>query len=548
VTLAARRHGRPQLARLTQIPAPTGGLNRIDPVAALPPGDCTLLSNLVAAEFGLRSRLGFHEWVTNLTGTIDNTVRTIMPFGGSKQNHSTDRVFATTDKGIWDVTASTQAPAAPAGVTAFGTVNADSGRGSSVVAVDNTGAHNLIYCDEANGYFVYREATADWVKVAQGAGATQVAAPADPTQFVQVCLYASRLWFVQKDSTKAWYLGVFGGPAIYGTANQFDFGPYFRGGGTLIGLYNWTIDGGSGVINRLVAVSTSGDIVIFQGIDPSLAVQWSLVGIWNVGNMPAGRNIATTFGGDLLVLSTIGVIPLSRLVIGNPIVDRTQYATYKITNLFNFLMYSFSAQKGWSIRLNPQDNTFMITVPATGGKTQLVMALTNRSWTQYTGLDINCNEILNGVMYFGTTDGRVCQHTDYIDGVLLSNPNAFTPITCQLLTAFQSLGTPIKKVLQIIRPRFLAQGITPNVAIAAKYDFDLSVPAAPTGQALASGSAVWDTAVWDTALWQADYVASESLAGGQGMGVYAAVAIAFQAVARTILVGFDLSIESGGLM
>lgn len=547
MTLRSRLHGQPARAKLIQVAAPVGGLNRLDPVAALPTEDCTLLTNLVAAEYGLRSRLGTHEWVTGMTGTTDNTVRSIIPFKGASS--SRDRLFATTDKGIWNVTSSTQAPVAPSGATAFPNIDASSGRGSSVVMADASSNHNLLYCDESNGYFVYADATSTWTKVIQGSGAQQIPSPADPTKFVQVCLYASRVWFVERDSTKAWYLGVFGGSAIYGTANQFDFGPYFRSGGFLVGLYNWTIDGSTGIINRLVAISSAGDIVIFQGIDPSLATLWSIVGVWSVGNMPAGRNVATSFGGDLLVLSTIGVIPLSRLVVGNPTVDRTQYATYKITNLFNALMYSSAAQNGWSVRQNPQDNTLMINVPAAGeSSSQLVMALTNRSWSQYTGLDIVSNEIFNGVMYFGTRNGKVCQHIDYVDGVLLSDPSAYTPVTCLLLTAFSSLGMPVKKKVNLIRPRLLALGVTPNVAVGAFYDFNLSTPTAPTSATIATGSTVWDSALWDTATWQAEYLATESVKGAQGMGVYAAIGLAFKAITRTIVVGFDVSIETGGML
>src|ERR1700704_3779073 len=117
--MLARRRGQPARLRMAHVPAPIGGINRIDAAGAMPETDAVLLYNMVAGEFGLRSRLGYREWVTNLVGTLDNTVRTIIPFKGSKTNGSSDKLFACTDKGIWDVTASTQAPTAPSGVTLF---------------------------------------------------------------------------------------------------------------------------------------------------------------------------------------------------------------------------------------------------------------------------------------------------------------------------------------------------------------------------------------------------------------------------------------------
>ena len=551
--MPARRPSRP-IPRKTvdevHVPAPVGGLNRIDPIGKMDLGDAVLLYNLVAAEFGLRSRLGYHEWVTNLIGTFDNTVRSVLPFKGSKSNGSTDKLFACTDNGIWDVSASTQAPTAPAGVTAFATVGPDSGWGQSLVAVDANGNHNLLYFDESNGYYLYREATNDWIKVTQGAGANQIAAPADPTQFVQACVHGNRVWFVPKDSTKAYYTApAIGSGAIFGAVTAFDFGPLFRSGGALVGLYKWTRDGGGGMQTALVAISSGGDVVVFDGSDPSAFSTWSLTGVWSVGGVPAGRRVATEFGGDLLILSTFGAIPLSRLVNGVSIVDRTQYATAKIVNLINALMYSASGLKGWSLRLHPQDNVLLITVPTASGQAtvQLAMSIANRSWSQYRGLPMLSNEVWNGQMYFGTADGRVCVHTDYVDGVQLANVSAYTPIDCSLLAAYQNLGTGRQKRVQLVRPKFLAQGVAPHFNCGARFNYDLSEMSQP-GPPGASTGAVWDSAVWDSSLWQGDYVAQSSLSAAPGVGVDVALGIRFQAVSRTVLAGFDVAFEEGGML
>lgn len=539
---------RPSRLKTAHLAAPVGGINRIDPASEMPAEDAVFLYNLIAAELGLRSRLGSREWVTGMTGVTDNTVRSVVPFKGSKSNGSSDKLFANTDSGIWDVSTSTAAPAAPGGATAFGTSNADSGWGVGVTCVDANGNHNLLYTDETNGYFVYREATNDWIKPTLGGGATQVS-NVDPATFAHVCLFAHRAWFTQRDSTSAWYLGAFGSPAIYGAATKFDFGPYFPHGGSLVGLYNWTTGGGTGIGNLLVAISAGGDIVIFQGTDPSSATTWSLAGVWYAGGLPFGRRIANDFGGDLLILTTTGILPLSRLVIGDPIVDRTVYSTGKIANLFNAAMVTSSGLRGWSIRLHPQDNTLLVTIPTAAGQptNQLAMALANRSWSQYRGLNMLCNEVWNGQMYFGTTDGKVCLHTDYIDGVLLSNPNAYTPIDCSVLSAFQNLEVPRQKRVAMIRPKLLVSGSQPVVSCAAKYNYDLTEIGAPTGNPSATGAS-WDAAVWDNANWQGDYVSNQPVVGSAGIGIDVAIATRFSAVSRTVLAGWDVTFDTGGFL
>jgi hypothetical protein len=142
------------------IPAPMGGLNTIDPGYGMPETDCPLLYNMVGAENGLRCRLGSREWCTNLTGLVDNEVRTILPFSGSTT--ASDKLFACTSTGIWDVTASSQAPSQ---VVGFSKQTGNAGYGTACVFVNFSGGHFLLYCDEENGYLTYSEANTAWNNV-----------------------------------------------------------------------------------------------------------------------------------------------------------------------------------------------------------------------------------------------------------------------------------------------------------------------------------------------------------------------------------------------
>lgn len=457
------------------VPAPIGGLNTVDAGASMPTTDCILLYNMISAEYGLRTRLGWKEWCTSL----DGEVRSIIPFTGSTS--AQNRLFATTTSGIWDVTDSSDAPTQ---VLAFSDSSLDAGWGSSTVFVNSGGNHFCLYVDEQNGYCVYTESTNTWASVAYGVGAGQVngtkpdgVTPLDPLRLCHVTVWANRVWFVERDSGYAWYGGV---GALYGTFTPFSFGGRFRAGGDLRGLFNWTIDGGSGSVNSLVAISGGGDVAIYQGTDPSSAASFGLRGVWFVGGVPKGRRIATDYGGDLLILSSVGVVPLSRLTQGNPVFDRSQYATHKVSNLFNQLAYSGRDLPGWHIRLHPQDNALVINTPQASGTTiQLVMSLATKGWSIYRDMPtITSAEPYAGTLYFGTDDGRVCVSQDYLDGVTLANPDEFEPIQWQVLTAFSNLGSARKKMVQHIRPTFLSAGGSPVYKAEARYGYDFTEIAA----------------------------------------------------------------------
>jgi hypothetical protein len=583
------------------VPAPLGGLNTIDPGGAMPETDCCYAYNVIADTMGLSSRLGWREWVTGLGGEV----RTVIPFTGSHANGSTDKLYVATPAGIWDCTASSTSPTK---VVTFGTTTGSAGYGVSTGFVTSAG-HFLVYCDEENGLYVYPEGGA-WTQVTLGGAAwaagtvyavgnrvtnggkvytcvsggtsagsggptgttagiadntvtwdwvatsTTTIGPSladqrngltgTPAKFVHVTVWKSRLWLTEKDSTRAWYLGI---NSLYGEANSFDFGSKMRAGGPLVGLFNWSYDGGSGLDTLLVGISSAGDVVIYQGTDPTSASTFGIKGCWFVGGVPAGRRVAIDYGGDILVLSLLGVMPLSKLVIGNPTLDRTQYATAKIANLFARLATERRSLNGWALHVHPTDNALLLTVPTQSGSPteQLAMSFSTRGWSQYKDLPIYSGGVWEGNFYFGTADGRLCLNAGGVDGVLLSNANAYTPISWSVLSAFTNMGTANEKRMHQIRVTVMSLDRAPIIKASARYAFDTSAPTPLAGTRTVTTS-TWDGALWDSSKWGGDKQTTQTVFGCTGTGLDVAVLVQGTATERTTLVGFDAYFDVGGLV
>lgn len=521
------------------VPAPVGGLNYVSAGGVMPAGDCPRLWNMVASEMGLRSRLGSREWCTGLTGAADNLTRQLLPFSGSTASNS--RLFATTSSGIWDVTASS---AAPSMVLTFADDTGNAGYGVCHGMVNAAGNHFLLYCDEQNGYHVYSETAGTWAAVAMGAGATEVNG-VDPATLVHVVVHKGRVWLTQRDTAKGWYLPL-GAP--YGTATAFNFGQQFRAGGALRGLYSWTIDGGAGADDSLVAVSDGGDLTVWRGTDPAAAATWAIQGVWFAGAIPAGRRIVTNRGGQAQVLTRAGILPLSRLVAGASIEDREQYATYKVQALFNQLMLTQAELIGWSMLEHPEDHVFVVTVPQGAGMAtkQLAASLSGASWGEYRDLPIYSSEVWGGKLYFGTTDGRVCINDGYVDGVSLADPGSYTAVQWSLITAFGNLGNGRKKLVKRIRTTIISETQNPAYKAEARFGYDLREVAPVT--ASPPGDGEWDAAEFDSGVWGGEYTASQRVTGLVGCGTDVAIAIRGAATGRTILVGMDVTFEQGGTL
>jgi hypothetical protein len=512
-----------------------GGLNTVAAGIALPPGDCVQAFNIVAAENGLRVRYGEHEHVTGLTGATDNVVRVVMQFTGA----TTTRLFATTSSGIWDVTNST---AAPTLTVAFPSTASNAGYGVACVVVTTAG-HFLMYADEENGLYRYAESGATWTKVTMGAGVGQIS-NVDPKNLVSVVAFKGRVWLVERDSDSAWYLPT---DSVAGAATEFPMGMKFARGGTLVGLWSWTYDGGAGVDDRLVAWASGGDVLVYEGTDPSVSTSFGLSGVWYAGPPPAGRKVATDLGGELLLITRQGLLPLSRLVVR--VVDvQTESTTVKVANLINTLMSIRGDTRGWAIIQHPEDATLLLVVPKGSGDyyLQLAQSAASKGWFIHRGLNMTSADIWQRRLYYGTDNGRVCINTGYLDGVTISNPNAYAPIDWSLLTAASDLGSPVQKQVGTIRPLILSDGVAPSFAVAARYGYsqeELGLVSLVTG-----GDNTWDVALWDTATWSGDIAPSQAVRGSTGMGTAVAIAIRGVSVSRTVLVALDVTFTSGGFL
>ena len=519
----------------------------------MPPTDCVYAWNVLPGPLGLQARRGFQDWIGALgggmEGAADNKVRTLIPFAGSVRTKN--RLFAATSQGLWDVTSSrSSAPKGSDILLTFPVQSGMAGYGVSQVVVTG-GGHFLLYADEANGLYVYRESTDEWVALVEEEPGAEVPLNhaylegLNPANVVHVAVFKGRVWLTERDTTKAYYLDT---GAVFGPATEFNVGLQFRAGGTLVGAWNWTYDGGAGVDDSLVFLSSQGDVAIYQGTDPSTADAFALKGVWYVGGLVSGRRVATDYGGDVLILSRLGLVPLSRLVVSGTKEDANLYASAKISNLFAQLASTVGDLPGWAVYIHPTDNALIVTVPTVPGLTteQLVMSFASRSWWRWRDLPILSACVWEGLLFFGTADGRVCRNVGWQDEVPRSGPpTGAEPVAWSLLTAYQSLSRPTVKQLQMIRPTVLSG--TPNAVVdaSARYNYELTEPLAPSGTG-GGGMQAWDSAVWDVATWGPDYVPTAPIRGASGMGREVAIALRGNANTRTALVGIDLYFTEGG--
>ena len=525
------------------VPAPIRGMDARIGAAANDDQICLWAINIMPVEYGMRVRQGYRELQTG----IPSEVRTIVPYEGLVSTGADDKIFSVCAEGIYDTTA-------PGGVPvekfAFSNVTEDSGWGNYTHYIDEAGNDFIFYADGDNGLFTYTPSTDTWAQATGLVPSPDSIGTFDVTDIVYIVVHKLRIWFITKNSNKAWYLNV---RASTGECTEFFFGNKFKHGGDLVGLYNWTIDGGAGRDDHLVAISRGGDVLPYTGDDPSSDMTWENTGVYFIGRVPRGTRVASEYGGSLFLLSAYGITAMADLVSGlEPEDPNKSQLGNKVARLVRLDMRDYYNLHGWAIKFVSDQGMLVVNTPKRADDTyrQYVMNTTTYGWGLWRDIPYVCAEPFDGDLLIGDPDGRLLRMDRDVDNVPTTGGTG-DDIRWFVLTSFNDLGSPaINKRCKFIRPNFsVSEGASPTFDAYAMYNYLTLEPLAPvTGPGINTGD-VWDTGLWDEARWsstvQLPFFATH---GAWGIGRTFAIAMTGRSRGQTLLASWDIAWDVGGFL
>ena len=357
-------------------------------------------------------------------------------------------------------------------------------------------------------------------------------------QFANINLFKERLYFVQKDSLSFWYLPV---DSINGAVTAFPLGGIFKKGGYLQAMGTWTIDAGYGVDDLAAFVTSNGEVAIYKGSDPSDPNDWALIGIWNIGQTFA-RKCLFKYGGDLLLLTEDGLVPLSAGLQSTRLDPRVNI-TDKIFFAISQAADQYANNFGWQINYFAKVNMLIVNIPVTGGSEQYVMHNITKSWARFTNINANCWELSSDNMYFGA-NGFVGKFYD-------TNADAGTNITAfvqQAYSYFDSRGQ--QKRFTLVRPILQTDNGLPSVLCGISTDFDtVNLTNQISFNPLILDIGEWDVDKWDDANWGGGLVTTKVWQGVTGLGYAGSVSL--NVVSQSIefhWASTDFVMERGGVL
>lgn len=484
-----RRLNRGQESTVVSLPAPVGGWNARDSLADMPATDAVELTNWFPGTTECIQRQGYSNWSTGLPAQVES----LLAYSGG----STSKLFAVSNNACYDCTSG-------------GAVGAAvwSGKTNSRwqycnITISGT---SYIYC--ANGVdkpMLYNGATWTAIDAVSVPAITAVTS----TTLNNPIVFKNRIYFTQTNTLVVWFLPVL---SIGGAAQSIDMSSVAQLGGYIVQHATWTIDGGYGVDDYYAAVTNNGELIVYQGTDPTDSTKWALKGVWRLGS-PVGTRCFFKFAGDLLYISQDGLQPMSGALQSSRVNPRVTL-TNKIQWATSTAISQYGSNFGWQVISFPRENQLWLNVPvAAGYQQQYVMNTITQNWCNFTGWAANCWELWGDSPYFGG-NGVVCK-------AWTTNADNGANIQTKGLQAFNSFRTPGRiKSFTMTRPVFRASGI-PSVLSSLNIDFSTDDSTAALSFATTTFG-LWDAAKWDVDLWGGDLGILQAWQGANGVGYYAA--------------------------
>lgn len=264
-------------------------------------------------------------------------------------------------------------------------------------------------------------------------------------QLSNVFISKQRLWFIEKNSMRVWYTKNAG--EVQGELIPFDMNAVASFGGTLVAGASWTQDGGAGMDDLTVFITSEGEVLVYKGIDPSNANEWTLKGVYKMAS-PLGKNCFLKYLGDLVLISSEGYIPLSKALPLEGANASLIAFSAKITNLVSERANLFGKKSGWQALLYPKGGLALFNVPLSRGYEQHVCNTTTGSWCRFTGINATVWALMGDRLYFADQDKVYLFDEGHLD--------ATEPIHGRIEQAFTNFGTHNVKRLTLLNPHVKA--------------------------------------------------------------------------------------------
>ncbi len=338
----------------------------------------------------------------------------------------------------------------------------------------------------------------------------------DSANLSYVWVHNGRVFFIENGSLNAWYLSSGVAPVADSTitngettitpdtgATRLPLWGIFQKGGHLIFGGVWSSDSGAGLEDRCVFMTNKGEVAVYSGNDPGNINNWQLNGVYDIGNIISPYGFFHS-GGDLTVLTDLGLVPMSAAVYKDP----SQFKASSMSRAIeDALMKATSDNRHGRWEIARWDSESMLVMsPAIGGPGNdycYVSNLETGAWTRFTGWNIRTMRVMDNRLFFGDTDGNIfeCFSGGDDDGAIIDGRVCFS---------FDYMESPgAYKSIKAIRPVWECDvAISGNIRVSVASDFSPNFAAYDFAE---DSIDEVELVLWNSALWGTNWVLGPSV-------------------------------------
>lgn len=439
----------------------------------MPNGDAYRLTNFVVDTDGVRLRNGYAQFVSlGVTAPIDFLKKFDTPGG--------QRLYAAASGKIFDITNGSANQMSTGGARSDWRSAAMNGR----LGMVNGGDQPIYITHNAS------------MGTTSQINNMEITGPPNPELLKVIHVYKSRSYFATGDQTGFWYSAV---GALGGTLTFFPLDRVSRTGGNVVEISSWTVDGGEGTDDFLVIFLGSGEVLVYQGSNPSDATDFSIVGRYSVGRVITAEQFAgqihAVTANDYNVLprdfQTQGIAPQS-----------------KLSGAAKTAVKDKGGLERWQIVFVPHLGLRIVNVPQSVSQYhQHVVNINNGAPTLWTGLNATRWEVFGTALYFGDTAGKVNVYSGTSDNG--------TAISWEIATAPHRLGSDLCKTVHEYRSIISCDG---TITETSGLGFDYEPPTFAQDVTTNALGTPWNTSPWNTSSWSGNQQRRGEWVGGLGSG------------------------------
>jgi hypothetical protein len=506
--------GRPA-AKVAHLSAPLKGLSRSAALRETDPLLASVLTNWIVLDDRISVRPGY----TKIAQLASNTpISTLIPYYG---NNVIPRLAAASGGKLYDLVGGQ--------VAAGYDVNGDDWAWTTFSNLST--ADYTILCNGFDGVNSW-----DGTVFRQEPITVGVETWINPLKFDKVLSHMNRLWFADSENLAIYYLPL---QQKSGAVELFPLDVLFKRGGHIQAIATWSIDGGTGLDDALAIFSSNGEVAIYSGVDPES--DFKLVGIFRF-DAPMSKNSLINFGGDLYVMISTGLVPMTTLIRAET--ENLGLSDMNVMDEFERVAKNNRPDFGWQVILNGHTGHAICNLPLNnGGYQQMVRKMPSQVWTKWTGVPSRCWGWLDNHTYFGDDTGGIYRGgTEYLS----DNGKA---IEVDLQFAWSSYKSVSIKDFKLVKLYTISDGLVrPFIDMQVDYNNTLPINQPETDDG-PFGGAVWDVATWDVDYWNSDPIARKHWQGVTGLGRVGAPRLRASVLGCTYAItGIDVIYEQGGLL